>query len=174
MWNLGSTGLLTLAWFLQKKSKSHEHDEKTYKDYFTKAKNLIQEQYEKHIEDPHGQPWVTINQIRDKLIPEHEQYVFNRIKKKTSFCLNRDRLKHIWERIKNEISKQDSRIRSELQDIDGKKADVWRWIKSAASSPAKTIKSVGNNFFEIKVYLKFFYRKFLIQMKKKVHPPMLV
>lgn len=29
-----------------------------------------------------------------------------------------------------------------MQEIDGKNADVWRWIKSAASSPSKKIKSV--------------------------------
>jgi len=54
------------------------------------------------------------------------------------FVFYRERLKHIWERIKNEISKQDSRLRAELQEIDGKRLDVWRWIKSAASSPKKT------------------------------------
>jgi hypothetical protein len=49
-------------------------------------------------------------------------------------------LKNIWERVKNEISKKDPHIKSELQDIDGKKSDVWKWIKSAASSlsPKKT------------------------------------
>lgn len=52
--------------------------------------------------------------------------------------MNRERLKHVWERVKKEITKQDSRIRSELQEIDGKASDVWSWIKSAASSPKKS------------------------------------
>ncbi len=46
-------------------------------------------------------------------------------------------MKNIWERVKNEISKKDSRIRSELQEIDGQKLDVWKWIKSTVS-PKKT------------------------------------
>lgn len=54
----------------------------------------------------------------------------------------RERLQHIWERVKNEISKQKSRIRSELQDIDGKKSDVWRWIKSAATSATSSPKKL--------------------------------
>lgn len=58
------------------------------------------------------------------------------------WSLNRERLQHIWERVKSEISKQDSRIRSELQEIDGKASDVWRWVKSAASpKKSKTVSS---------------------------------
>ena len=52
--------------------------------------------------------------------------------------MGRERLKHVWERVKSEITKQDSRIRGELQEIDGKASDVWRWIKSAASPPKKS------------------------------------
>jgi len=73
---LGSTGLLTLAWYLQKKSKIHEENERTFKNYLTKATDLLQEQYEKHIQDPQAQPWVAINHIRDKLFSEEDQYVF--------------------------------------------------------------------------------------------------
>ncbi|CAF0825009.1 unnamed protein product [Adineta steineri] len=119
---LGLTGLIPLAWYLLKPKKSHDEHETTYKDYFKKATNLLQEQYEKHIQDPHAQPWVAINHIRDKIIPEGEQ----------------ERLKHVWERVKNQIAKQDTRIREELHEIDGKKSDVWRWIKSTVSSPIKS------------------------------------
>lgn len=68
--------------------------------------------------------------------------------------LLRERIQHIWERVKNEISKQKTRISSELQDINGKKADVWRWIKSAASSPKKT-RSVRNSILPIISNLSF-------------------
>ncbi len=53
------------------------------------------------------------------------------------FDINRERLKHIWERVKNEISKQDTRIRSALHEVNGEKLNVWQWVKSAASSPKK-------------------------------------
>jgi hypothetical protein len=36
----------------------------------------LQEQYEKHIQDPQAQPWLAISHIRDKLFPEEDQYVF--------------------------------------------------------------------------------------------------
>lgn len=111
---------------------------------------MIEEQYEKHVKDPNSQPWLAITHIRDKLIPEEDQYdsLFYRYKHiKFENFFYRERLKHIWERVRNEISKQDSRIRSELQVIDGKKSDVWRWIKSAASSPKKP-KSPSKNSIE--------------------------
>ncbi len=76
IFSLGSTGLLTLAWYLQRQSKAHEQNEETFKNYLEKAKKLIQQQYEKHVKDPNAQPWLVINQIRDKLIPEHDQLVF--------------------------------------------------------------------------------------------------
>ncbi|CAF0832437.1 unnamed protein product [Adineta ricciae] len=119
---LGPVGLLTLAWFVRKQSKAFETNEAAFKNYLKKAKDLLEEQYKKHVSDPNHQPWVAINHIRDKLIPEEDQ----------------ERLKHVWERVKSEITKQDSRLRGELQEIDGKASDVWRWIKSAASSPKKS------------------------------------
>jgi hypothetical protein len=125
---LGSTGLLTLAWYLQRQSKTHEANEKTFKNYLQKATKLIEDEYEKHVHDPRAQPWLAINYIRDKLIPEQDQ----------------ERLKNIWERVKNEISKKDSRIRSELQEIDGQKLDVWKWIKSTVS-PKKTRSQTAKN-----------------------------
>ncbi|UJR36022.1 hypothetical protein I4U23_028761 [Adineta vaga] len=86
---------------------------------------------------------------------ENNEATFKNYLKKTSHLLKEqyekhindpntqpcERLKHIWERVKKEITKQDSRIRGELQDIDGKASDVWRWIKSTASSPKKLTSS---------------------------------
>ena len=69
----GSTGLLTLAWFFQRQSKNHQENERTFKTYFDKAMKLLEDQYEKHIRDPHTQPWLAISHLREKLIPENEQ-----------------------------------------------------------------------------------------------------
>jgi hypothetical protein len=71
----GSTGLLTLAWYLQRQSKQHEEHEQTYKSYLGKVTDVLQDQYEKHLQNPHTQPWLTINHIRDKLIPEADRFV---------------------------------------------------------------------------------------------------
>jgi hypothetical protein len=76
IFSLGSTGLLTLAWYLQRQSKAYEENEEKFHTYLEKTKKLIQEQYEKHVKDPNAQPWLVINQIRDKLIPENDQLVF--------------------------------------------------------------------------------------------------
>ncbi|CAF4158507.1 unnamed protein product [Rotaria sp. Silwood2] len=112
---LGSTGLLTLAWYLQKESKAHVENERTYNNLLEKATKLLEEQYEKHIQDPKTQSWVAINDIRERLISKEDQ----------------DRLKNIWERVKSEITKQTSRIRSETQETNGENFDVWRWLKSS-------------------------------------------
>lgn len=64
---------MTLAWFLQRQSKNHEENERTFKTYFDKAVKLLEDQYEKHVHDPRTQPWLAINYIRDKLIPEVDQ-----------------------------------------------------------------------------------------------------
>lgn len=70
---LGSTGLLSLVWFLSKYLRNLDENEQTFKDYFQRAKDLIQESYEKYIDNPQNQPSIVINHIRDKLIPEKDQ-----------------------------------------------------------------------------------------------------
>ena len=65
-------------------------------------------------------------------------------------------MKNIWERVKSEISKKDSRVQSESQEIDGEEADVWKWIKSTAAkiSPKKT-RSV-EEIYSLKSRIDFF------------------
>lgn len=72
---LGSTGLLSLVWFLSKYLRNLEENEQTFKDYLQRAKDLIQESYEKYIESPAAHPSIIIDHIRDKLIPKKDQYV---------------------------------------------------------------------------------------------------
>jgi len=72
---LGSTGLLSLVWFLSKYLRNLEENERTFKDYLQRAKDLIQESYEKYIENPASHPSLVIDHIRDKLIPKKDQYV---------------------------------------------------------------------------------------------------
>ncbi|CAF0908215.1 unnamed protein product [Rotaria sordida] len=138
---LGSTGLLTLAWYLQKQSKTHEENERTYHNLLEKAKKLVEEQYEKHIQDPNAQPWLAISHIREKLISKEDQ----------------DKLKNIWERVKKQITKEYSRISSETQEINGENSDVWRWLKSSPkknkSEPLKSSNEESNGFMTSEVGL---------------------
>lgn len=64
---------MTLAWFLQRQSKNHVENERTFQTYLDKAVKLLEDQYEKHVRDPRAQPWLAISHIRDKLIPEADQ-----------------------------------------------------------------------------------------------------
>ena len=164
----GSTGLLTLAWFLQRQSKKHEENEKTYENVLKKVTDLLQEQYNQHIRDPQTQPWLAISHIRDKIIPEEDRFVFFVYILFHIFIIlsNRERLKNIWERVKKQISQQDSRIRSETQKIQGEVLDVWRWIKSAASSPKKN-RMVRREIFLLKIQMRISLDRNLqnIQMK---------
>lgn len=86
LFRIGSTGLLTVAWFLHKHTKSHEENENTFRDYLGKAVTLLKEQYEKHAHDHNTQPWLAIDYIRDKLIPEKDQCVVpsNRLSRRST------------------------------------------------------------------------------------------
>ncbi|CAF4575888.1 unnamed protein product [Rotaria sp. Silwood1] len=131
---LGSTGLLTLAWYLQKQSKAHQDNERTYNNLLEKATKLLEEQYEKHIQDPNAQPWLAISHIREKLISKEDQ----------------DKLKNIWERVKKQLTKEKSRISSETQEINGEHFDVWRWLKLSPKknkSEPVNISNEENNAF---------------------------
>lgn len=70
--------------------------------------------------------------------------------------MNRERLKHIWERVKNEINKQDTRLRSVLHEVNGERLHVWQWIKSATSSPKKA-NSVCKQKIIIFIMYNFFF-----------------
>ncbi|CAF2098287.1 unnamed protein product [Rotaria magnacalcarata] len=116
---IGSIGLLTLAWYLQKKSKAHEENEEKYYNLLENVNKLLEEQHEKYLRDPKIQPWLAINQIREKLISEKDQ----------------EKLKDTWERVKKQIDSEKSQVTSESQDVNGEIVDVWRWEKA---SPMKT------------------------------------
>ncbi|CAF4713427.1 unnamed protein product, partial [Rotaria socialis] len=116
---IGSTGLLTLAWYLQKQSKAHEEKEEKYYNLLENVNKLLEEQHEKYLQDPKIQPWLAINQIREKLISEKDQ----------------EKLKDTWERVKKQIDSEKSQVTLETQDVNGESVDVWRWEKA---SPMKT------------------------------------
>jgi hypothetical protein len=70
---LGTTGILTLGWLLKRRSKQHEDNENTYKDFLQKITNLLENQYEEHLRDPQAKPWLAITHIRDMLIPPEDR-----------------------------------------------------------------------------------------------------
>ena len=151
----GSTGLLTLAWYLQRRSKEYDQNEETFQDHLDKALDLIREQYEKHIADPQTQPWLAISHIREKLIPEKDRCVaeFDRRISHYFWLESRERLHSIWERVKKYISEKESRVRSTTQRIKDQESDVWQWIKAKTTSPKKARSVCHERHFSLSLTL---------------------
>ncbi|CAF0773961.1 unnamed protein product [Didymodactylos carnosus] len=113
-WLLTATlGLVSLAWAFKRRSKQHEEQEHTYNGFVQEILNMLEDQYETHINDPTSKPFLAVNHIHDILIPPKD----------------RKRLKALWERAKEHISNAESRVRLESQLIHGEEFDVWRWIQ---------------------------------------------
>ena len=72
---LGTTGLLSLAWFLKRRSEERGKNEKTYKDFVQNIIDLLENQYEEHARDPETKPWLAISHIRDMLVPAEDRSV---------------------------------------------------------------------------------------------------
>ncbi len=66
---------MSLGWFLKRRSKQHEESENTYKDFIEKITNLLENQYEEHLNDPQSKPWLAISHVRDMLIPPQDRFV---------------------------------------------------------------------------------------------------
>ena len=72
---LGTTGFLTLGWMIKRRSKQREESEKTYKDFVTQILELLETQYEEHLNNPESQPWLAISHVRDTLIAPQDRFV---------------------------------------------------------------------------------------------------
>lgn len=72
---LGTTGFLTLGWWIKRRSKQREESEKTYKDFVDQILDLLQSQYEEHLRDREIQPWLAISHVRDTLIAPQDRFV---------------------------------------------------------------------------------------------------
>jgi len=75
--------------------------------------NLLQKTYEESLTNPDIKPYMSILYIRDNLIPLSER--------KYKMAL--------WEAAVNLLQEHDSRIRVEVQIVDGEDHQVWRWIQ---------------------------------------------
>lgn len=66
---------MTLGWLIKRRSKQHEESEKTYKDFVGKIMEMLESQYEDHLNDPETQPWLAISHVRDTLISPQDRFV---------------------------------------------------------------------------------------------------
>nr|ACI90355.1 nuclear membrane protein XMAN1-like protein [Philodina roseola] len=132
---LGTSGILSLIWFLKRRATQNREKENAYKTFVDDILQMLENQYEEHLRDPtNTQPWLAISHIRDMLIP----------------VADRKKLKELWQRAQKQISESESRVRAETQVIHGEEFDVWRWIQpKSSSSPSSPRKRRVVSFFEI-------------------------
>lgn len=76
-----------------------------------------------------GEPYISVDHVRDTLISPQ----------------NRDKMAPIWDSAVKFIQRNESRVRMEVQSVDGEDCRVWRWI-SAHSSPKRSAAWQGQAF----------------------------
>ncbi|XP_053603506.1 inner nuclear membrane protein Man1 [Plodia interpunctella] len=76
-----------------------------------------------------GEPYISVDHVRDTLISPQ----------------NREKMASVWDAAVKFIQKNESRVRLEIQSVDGEDCRVWRWI-SPRSSPKRSDAWQGQAF----------------------------
>ncbi|CAG9795035.1 unnamed protein product [Diatraea saccharalis] len=76
-----------------------------------------------------GEPYISVDHVRDTLISPQ----------------NREKMASVWDAAVKFIQRNESRVRMEVQSVDGEDCRVWRWI-SAHSSPKRNAAWQGQAF----------------------------
>lgn len=76
-----------------------------------------------------GEPYISVDHVRDTLIPPQ----------------NREKMASVWDAAVKFIQRNESRVRMEVQSVDGEDCRVWRWC-SAHSSPKRSAAWQGQAF----------------------------
>ncbi|XP_047510447.1 inner nuclear membrane protein Man1-like [Pieris napi] len=76
-----------------------------------------------------GEPYISVDHVRDTLISPQ----------------NREKMSSIWDAAVQFIQKNESRVRMEVQSVDGEDGRVWRWVASH-SSPKRSASWQGQAF----------------------------
>lgn len=69
-----------------------------------------------------GEPYISVDHVRDTLISPQ----------------NREKMSSTWDAAVKFIQKNESRVRMEVQSVDGEDCRVWRWIASRGSPKRST------------------------------------
>ncbi|XP_050543880.1 inner nuclear membrane protein Man1 [Daktulosphaira vitifoliae] len=118
---LGIVGLSVLGvyfgiCYFTTKSEKHKKEVNTLVE---KIINLLKAQAQNHP----NEPYLAIIHIRDQLIPPIE----------------RQEKSKIWAEVEQYFTESESRIRSEIQQINGEDFQIWRWIQPVSPGTAKQI-----------------------------------
>lgn len=76
-----------------------------------------------------GEPYISVDHVRDTLISPQ----------------NREKMSSVWDAAVKFIQRNESRVRMEVQSVDGEDCRVWRWI-SAHNSPKRSAAWQGQAF----------------------------
>ncbi|OWR42323.1 inner nuclear membrane protein Man1 [Danaus plexippus plexippus] len=76
-----------------------------------------------------GEPYISVDHVRDTLISPQ----------------NREKMSSVWDAAVKFIQKNESRVRMEVQSVDGEDCRVWRWIASH-NSPKRSTSWQGQAF----------------------------
>ncbi|CAH4036369.1 unnamed protein product [Pieris brassicae] len=76
-----------------------------------------------------GEPYISVDHVRDTLISPQ----------------NREKMSSIWDAAVQFIQKNESRVRMEVQSVDGEDGRVWRWVASH-NSPKRSASWQGQAF----------------------------
>uniref|UniRef100_A0A1E1WLP0 LEM domain-containing protein n=1 Tax=Pectinophora gossypiella TaxID=13191 RepID=A0A1E1WLP0_PECGO len=106
-----------------------------YVDYKKKKSEEIYSMVEQIIDvisqetEDSGEPYISVDHVRDTLISPQ----------------NREKMASVWDAAVKFIQRNESRVRMEVQSVDGEDCRVWRWI-SAHSSPKRSAAWQGQAF----------------------------
>lgn len=78
--------------------------------------------------EDNGEPYISVDHVRDTLIS----------------LQNRERMAPVWDAAVKFIQRNESRVRMEVQSVDGEDCRVWRWIST--SSPKRSASWQGQAF----------------------------
>ncbi|XP_063824415.1 inner nuclear membrane protein Man1-like isoform X1 [Ostrinia nubilalis] len=111
--------------------------QRAYKYYVTYQKRKSEEVYSmveqiiqvisQETEDS-GEPYISVDHVRDTLISPQ----------------NREKMSSVWDAAVKFIQRNESRVRMEVQSVDGEDCRVWRWISH--NSPKRTAAWQGQAF----------------------------
>jgi membrane protein Man1 len=109
-------------YFVDMNKKRATADEATFYELVEKALELIQSP-----DEPRSMP---VLHIRDTLITPQER--------------KNSKLMKIWDRVVNFVESSDSRVKVEIENIEGEPFKTWKWVSSSASDGSSPT-SNGNN-----------------------------
>lgn len=77
-----------------------------------------------------GEPYISVDHVRDTLISPQ----------------NREKMAWVWDSAVKFIQRNESRVRMEVQSVDGEDCKVWRWVSSSPGSPKRSAAWQGQAF----------------------------